>query len=197
MSVAEDRELILATRQGDYRAFEILVQRHQASIFNVAYRMFGNRRDAEDAAQDAFFRAFRALDKFDENRPLAPWLKRIAANVCLNKLEKDRIRPAVTATDVNRPGQETASMDDWHHARPSPEQEAVANESAAQVRAMILRLPPQFRVAIELRHFQGLSYIEMAESLDRSVGNVKSDLFRARKMLAQMLGEEELREFSL
>lgn len=192
MSVAEDRELILATRQGDYRAFEILVQRHQAGILNVAYRMFGNQRDAEDVAQEVFLRAFRALNHFDENRPLVPWLKRIAINVCLNRLEKERIRPAVTATDVNRPSQERASMDDWRHAQPSPEQEAVANESASQVRAMILRLPPQYRAAIELRHFQGLSYIEMAESLNRSVGNVKSDLFRARKMLAQMLREEEL-----
>jgi RNA polymerase sigma-70 factor (ECF subfamily) len=192
MSVADDRELILATRQGDFEAFEILVRRHQAGIFNVAYRMFGNRHDAEDAAQDTFLRAFRALDTFDENRPLVPWLKRIAINVCLNRLEKERIRPAVTATDINRPSQERASMDDWRHVRPSPEQEAVANESAGQVRTMILRLPPQYRVAIELRHFQGLSYREMAESLDRSVGNVKSDLFRARKMLAQMLIEEKL-----
>jgi len=192
MSVADDRELILATRQGDFKAFEILVRRHQVGIFNVAYRMFGNRRDAEDATQDTFLRAFRALDTFDENRPLVPWLKRIAINVCINRLEKERIRPAVTATDINRPSQERASMDDWRHVRPSPEQEAVANESAGQVRAMILRLPSQYRAAIELRHFQGLSYKEMAESLDRSVGNVKSDLFRARKMLAEMLVEEKL-----
>ena len=192
MSFADDRELILATRQGELRAFEILVRRHQASVFNVAYRMFGNRRDAEDAAQDTFLRAFRALDTFDENRPLVPWLKRIAINVCLNRLEKERVRPVVTATDVKRSNQERASMDDWRHARPSPEQEAVANEAAGQVRAMILRLPPPYRAVIELRHFQGLSYKEMAKTLDRSIGNVKSDLFRARKILAQMLNEEEL-----
>jgi len=192
MSVTDDRELILATRQGDFMAFEILVRRHQVGIFNVAYRMFGNRRDAEDAAQDTFLRAFRALDTFDEKRPLVPWLKRIAINVCLNMLEKERVRPAVTATDVNRTNQEKASMDDWRCAGPSPEQEAVANESAGQVRAKILRLPPQYRAVIELRHFQGLSYEEMAETLDRSLSNVKSDLFRSRKMLAQMLDEIEL-----
>jgi len=190
MSTADDRELILRAQEGDLNAFGDLVRRHQAAVFNVAFRMFGQRSEAEDAAQETFLRAFRALGTFDVERPMAPWLKRIATNVCLNWLASARVKPYVTVADMNRPGEEKSSMDDWAHNRPTPEQELVTKETARQIRAAILKLPPPYRAVIELRHFQYLSYDEIGQTLGRSLNNVKSDLFRARRMLAELLGEQ-------
>ncbi len=82
-----DSTLIRRTQQGDTAAFGLLMQRYQTAVFNTAYRLMGRRQDAEDATQEAFLRAYRALDRFDLKRPFAPWIKRIAVNVCLNWLK--------------------------------------------------------------------------------------------------------------
>lgn len=182
-----DAELIRRAQQGDRPAFGELIRRYQGAVFNVTLRMTGNRPDAEDAAQETFLRAFRAFDRFDPDQPPAPWLKRIAVNVCLNLFEARRIRPATTESDLARPGTDTPGLDHWSHPQPGPEQRLLHAEQAAQIHRAILALPPHYRAVIELRHFQELSYEEMAETLERSLPNVKSDLFRARRQLRQLL----------
>jgi RNA polymerase sigma-70 factor (ECF subfamily) len=184
---ATDRALALRVAQGDAEAFGELVRRHQSAVFNVAYRMLGNRGDAEDVTQEVFIRAFRAFHTFDPERPLRPWLKQIATNYTLNWLESARVRPETVAADLGQPGNERNSLDEWQQESPTPEQALSAEETAGQVRAGILRLPPHYRAVIELRHFQELSYEEIAIALKRPLSDVKSDLFRARKMLAQLL----------
>lgn len=176
-----DQALVLRTRTGETDAFGQLVRRHQASVFNVCYRMCGNRGEAEDLAQETFIRAFRRLETFDPGRPFGPWIRRVAANLCYNHLGRRTPR--------------LVPFEDWQQplepARPgNPEAILAAAEQAAAVRAAILALPPPYRAVIELRHFQGLSYQEIAEALDTSLSQVKSHLFRARKSLAQQLGKE-------
>lgn len=190
MSVSGERELVVRAQRGDVAAFGELVRRHQSAVYNVAYRMTGSRHDAEDLAQEAFLRAFKAFDRFDTDRPIRPWLKRIATNLCLNWLQSSRVKTTNVVTDMQVPGQEAVTMDSYAQTRPLPEQAVIRRESAEQIRAAILQLPPQYRAVIELRHFQELSYDEMAETLGRSVSNVKSDLYRARRMLAEVLGRE-------
>jgi RNA polymerase sigma-70 factor (ECF subfamily) len=184
MSVDDERELVIRAQMGDVAAFGELVRHHQSAVFNVAYRMTGNRRDAEDLAQEAFLRAFRAFDRFDPDRPLRPWLKRIAANLCLNWLQSSRIQ--TTSVEADMP----AVMDSFAQSGPPPEQSAINRETAVHIRAAILQLSPHYRAVIELRHFQDLSYDEMAQTLGRSLSNVKSDLYRARQQLAELLGRE-------
>jgi RNA polymerase sigma-70 factor (ECF subfamily) len=178
MVQADDRDLALRAIRGDSAAFGELVHCHQTQVFNVAYRLLGNRPDAQDAAQETFIRAYRALASFDPSRPLGPWLKRIAVNVCLNRLEADRTAPLALDDDDESIGP---------HPGPGPEELTLARESNERVRAEILRLPPRYRAVIELRHWQDLSYVEMAEALRCPLSDVKSDLFRARKLLAQRL----------
>ena len=190
LSARTDQTLAQQARRGDPDAFGELVRRHQQAVFNVALRMTGSRPDAEDATQETFLRAFRAFKQFDSHRPLAPWLKRIAVNVCLNWYEANRIRPAVTEADLARPGEAAADLDEWQANVTTPEQRYLAREQAAAVRAAILQLPPAYRAVIELRHFQNLSYEEIATTLGRPLSSVKSDLFRARKQLAQVLAAE-------
>ena len=187
MSVAEDRDLVLCAQRGDIEAFGELVRRYQSAVFNVAYRMVGNRSDAEDAAQETFLKAFRAIERFDVERPLAPWLKRITTNHCLNWLQSARAKTTSVVTDMHYPGQEAETMDRYAQSKPLPEQTIIRQETADRVRDAILELPPRYRAVIELRHFQNLSYDEMAETLNRSLSNVKSDLYRARKRLAEIL----------
>ena len=136
--------------------------------------MLGECREAEDAAQETFLRAYRAFRTFDPQRPPGPWLKKIAVNVCLNRLE--RREPLTLADETAIPAPD-----------PGPESQTVQREQNNQVRAAMLSLPPHYRAAIELRHFQELSYADMAEALNRPLSDIKSDLFRARKMLAEIL----------
>ncbi len=189
MAQANERDLLARAKQGDEAAVAALVRRHQTAVFNVAYRFLGNRQDAEDAAQEAFVKALRALDRFDLERPFAPWIKRIAANHCLNRLAAARIRPSVPESDLAAPGAEAASLDKWAHHSPTPEQTLLAREQAGYIRAAIIQLPPRYRAVIELRHFQQLSYDEIAAAMERPLSSVKSDLFRARKILAEKLKE--------
>jgi len=175
MSTAEERELTRRAAHGDRAAFGEIVRRHQQAVFNVAYRLLGNRQDAEDAAQETFLRAYQFFGRFNADRPLAPWLKRIAVNVCLNRLES--LRPELSLDQVPlRP-----------EPAPGPEEYTLAREVGERLRAEIARLPPRYRAVIELRHFQDLSYEEIAAALHRPLSDVKSDLFRARKLLAERL----------
>ncbi|HFQ93707.1 MAG TPA: sigma-70 family RNA polymerase sigma factor, partial [Anaerolineae bacterium] len=159
----------------------------QTAVFNVAYRMFGRREDAEDAAQEAFLRAYKALDRFDETRPFAPWIKRITVNLCLNWLEAEKVRPQISAADMGAADEDAPDMDAWRHAAPTPEQTMIRQEQGDKLRQAILQLPPRYRAVIECRHFQEMRYDEMAEVLERPLSSVKSDLFRARKMLREIL----------
>ena len=182
-----DQDLVLHTMQGDDDAFALLVRRYQGTVFNVAYRVVGNRADAEDLAQEAFIRAYRALESFDMERPLAPWLKRITTNVCLNWLEKQKVRPQTVASDLTPPDIEEDALAQFADSKATPEQQVAQGEQAQHIRQALQKLPLRYRAVIELRHYQDLNYEAIAEALDVPLSTVKSDLFRARKMLSQML----------
>jgi RNA polymerase sigma-70 factor (ECF subfamily) len=170
----DEHDLAKRAAQGDREAFGELVASHQAGVYNVAFRMLGERRDAEDATQETFLRAFRAIHTLDPQRPPGAWLKKIAVNVCLNRLEH---RGTLTLED-----DEALPTND-----PGPESQTIAREQNHLIRAALLSLPARYRAAIELRHYQELSYVEMAETLNRPLSDIKSDLFRARSMLAKIL----------
>ncbi len=176
MSSNDERSLALRVRRGDRDAFAGIVQRHQQAVFNVAYRMLGNVHDAEDAAQETFIRAWQFFDKFDIDRPLAPWLKRITARVCINRLEA--VKSASSLDDEAAPAPDPS---------PGPEAQTVNCDRDQRIRFELSRLPPRYRFVIELRHYQEMSYEEIAEELKRPLSDVKSDLFRARKLLAERL----------
>lgn len=176
MSSTDECGLALRAQQGDRDAFAEIVRRHQQAVFNAAYHVLGNVHDAEDAAQETFIRAYQFFEGFDINRPLAPWLKRIAVNVCLNRLEG--YKPASSLDDELAPAPDPD---------PSPEAQAVDRDRSERIRSELSRLPPRYRLVIELRHFQDLSYEQIAKELKRPLSDIKSDLFRARKLLAERL----------
>jgi len=177
-TAGDDWEWLSRARRGDPDAYGLIVRRYQTAVFNVCYRLLHDRAEAEDAAQEAFIRAYIRLETFDVTRPFGPWIKRVAANLCLNRLEARP--PAAVELDEER---DRAPEGD-------PEAAREQTESAQAVRAAIASLPPRYRAAIELRHFQNLSYAEMAAALDLPLSDVKSHLFRARKLLAERLKKD-------
>lgn len=171
-----DRDLALRARRGDAEAFGELVRRYQTSVFNVCYRLLGERREAEDLAQEAFIRAYERLDTFDADLPFGPWMRRVAANLCLNWMERARSAPVSVPLDDERDPEEVGEG--------NPVSAREHAERAEAVRAALLSLPPRYRTVIELRHFHELSYDEIAATLRIPLSDVKSHLFRARKLLA-------------
>jgi RNA polymerase sigma-70 factor (ECF subfamily) len=178
-----EQEQIRRARRGDTAAFGRLVERHQAVVFRIAYRLVRNRQEAEDIAQETFVKAYQALDRFDLERPLAPWLYRIARNTALNLLK--RTRPEVSLIEEALPA----------GTIPGPEEQVLAAERTAETHALLRKaiadLQPNYRRAIELRHFEGLSYQQMSEELGVPLSDVKSWLFRARRRLRSVLEEED------
>lgn len=174
--------LVHGSRMGDVDAYGELVSRYQSAVFNVCYRIFGERREAEDMTQETFIRAYSRLYSFDPARPFGPWIRKVAANLCFNRLRGSS--PGVLPFDdeLDRPGWER----EW-----DPEAKHIKVEQAAEIHAAILSLPAHQRAVIELRHYQELSYAEIAETLELPVSDVKSHLYRARKRLAERLRRDD------
>jgi RNA polymerase sigma-70 factor, ECF subfamily len=174
MNAPSDRDLILQARRGESEAFGELVIRYQTGVFNVCYRILHERSEAEDLAQEAFIRAYDRIHSFDIERQFGPWIRRVAANLCLNHLESQKV---------------TTELDDERDADQTQRPESVieVHERSEQIRMVLASLPANYRLVIELRHYQELSYDEIASELNIPLSDVKSHLFRARKILAEKL----------
>ena len=166
-----DRVLAVRARGGDRAAFAVLVQRYQRRLFALGLRYFRNDADADDLVQETFLRAWRALDRFDETRPFAPWLFRIGVHWALTQLETRKRRSPEELTDDLR----------WHG--PSPEEHTEMSRTRREVNRAVGELPEEQRVILHLRVVEGMSYREIAETLEVPVGTVMSRLGRARETL--------------
>lgn len=178
MAETSDRDLVEQTRRGKLEAYGELVSRYQSAVYSVCYRMLSIREDAEDLAQETFMRAFQRLETFDAERPFGPWIRRVAANLSLNHLQRKRV--VQFELDEERDQAPLAVPE-------TPEDRLEGKQAALAVRAAIAELPPHYRAVIELRHYQDLSYAEIAEVLGLPMSDVKSHLYRARKQLASRL----------
>jgi RNA polymerase sigma-70 factor (ECF subfamily) len=171
----EDRELVLAARSGSRRAFGTLVRRHQRRVFALGVRLLGTTHDADDLVQETFLRAWRALDRLDPERPVIPWLLRIATNRAMTMLAA-RGRRATEPLDEALPA-----------GGPRPDEDAQRAELRANVRRALAELPEEQRIVLSLRAGEGLSYLEIAALLDVPVGTVMSRLARAREAMRRMV----------
>jgi RNA polymerase sigma-70 factor (ECF subfamily) len=174
MNAPSDRDLILQARRGETAAFSELVVRYQTGVFNVCYRILHERGEAEDLAQESFIRAYDRIHTFDIEREFGPWIRRVAANLCLNHLESQKV---------------TVELDDERDADSAqlPEAAQEVRERSEQIRNALASLPANYRLVVELRHYQEMSYDEIATQLNIPLSDVKSHLFRARKILAEKL----------
>jgi len=179
-----DNELawVEASRSGDTRAFERLVQAYQRPVYSLAYRMLGNANDAEDAAQEAFMKAFRALGSFDCGRPFSTWLLSIVAHHCIDRIRRRRLR------EVSLDG-----LPSWRWGpvdSVDPERAAEQADQADRIQRLLTALPEDYRLIIILRYWHDLGYEEIAGITDQTVSAVKSRLHRARRQLATYLAND-------
>lgn len=178
-----DAQLVAQVLAGNQALYGPLVERHQNAVFNAAYRLLGSREAAADITQEVFLRAYQALETFQTDKPLAPWLCRIAINLAVNRLKQQR--PVVSLDgDGEESGLELPDLS------AEPQAQVLQTERQQALRRAILALSPEQREVIELRHFQEQSYEEISASLNLSLANVKSRLFRARQSLRHLLEKE-------
>ena len=184
--VDPDAALMFAFQRGEESAFATLVDRHRERVFRLACRYLGDDNAAEDLAQEAFMRVYRARHSWRPEAKFSTWLYRVTANACLNELRSRRTRRAVETTASAGPGGVLPPAGPDPKGEP-PEAAAIREETAARVRAAVARLPDDQRLAVVLSKYEGLSYRELADAMERSVPAVKSLLVRARENLRRDL----------
>ncbi|AHY45557.1 sigma70-ECF: RNA polymerase sigma factor, sigma-70 family [Rubrobacter radiotolerans] len=172
----DDSALAHRAGAGDRRAFAELVERHQDAVYRVCYRVLGNRQDAEDAAQEAFVRAFERLTSFEGRSAFKTWLVRLALNVSLNERKK-RGRAERKASEALH---QTVSED-------SPESEAVSADAAERVRTALLLVREDHRAAVVLKDLEGYSFREVGEMLGVSEATARVWAHRGRQRLREVL----------
>lgn len=182
-----DDLLVYRVKNGDLQAYEILVERYQHMVYNLACRMVGNEEDARDLAQDTFIVAYRSLPNFKGNSKFSTWLCRIASNKCLDflrkrKTEGDKI-PLFDSREV--------FISD---SRGSPEEAAMREDESRKLKKILASLPKDYRIVLILHHYQQLSYKEIAEILDIPVKTVATRLYRAKIILREKLAGGETGE---
>lgn len=168
-----DEALVERCRGGDGEGFATLVRRYERPVFNLAFRMLGDREEARDVAQTAFLKVLESLHRFDSKRRFFSWLYRIAMNEALDVL--------------GHRGRQT-ELTDVHAADDDPMRDAADADLGERVRGALGTLSPDHRAVLVLRHFQELSYEQIGQVLELPDATVKSRLFEAREQLRTRLG---------
>lgn len=171
--------------KGDQDAFGEIVELYKNSIYQLCYRMLGNRHEAEDMAQEAFIRAFINIKSFNQDLKFSTWLFRIATNLCIDRMRKKKPDYYL---DAEVSGSEGLTMYSQIPSNsPLPENEIQSLELHETVQKEILKLPEKYRTAIVLKYIEELSLNEISEILDLPLGTVKTRIHRGREALRQQL----------
>lgn len=171
-----DLALVERCRNGDWGAFTELVVRYQRPVYNAALWVLRKPEDANDVAQIVFLKVAEHLDEYDPRFKFFSWIYRIAVNESLNLLRRNGREEALDE-DVDLPGLESAE----------PERQASAAQVASRIRSALMKMSPNDRVVLTLRHFSECSYDEIGQILDLDPKTVKSRLFEARQRLRELL----------
>lgn len=176
----DDAELVRAAQSGDQAAFTAIVERYQRRVYRVAYGLVRSHEDADDLAQEAFVRAWRALDRFRVGEPLYPWLARIVTNLAYSLFRRRKRRPETSIEPLVEAGAQWGTDDD-------PADHAAQHEHADLLAGAFEELSDDHRTILVLRVVDGLSYDEIARTLEIAPGTVMSRLSRARAELKSRL----------
>lgn len=181
----DDDRLVDQALNGDSRAFEILMEKHESKMYAVALRMCKNREDAQDCLQDAMLRIYKALPTFKGQSSFSTWAYRITMNTCLDDLRRKKVRQAQSLDQMLEVG--WAPVDENNTA----ERHVENSELKRNLSKAIQTLPEEMRAAVVLRDVQGFSYEEIANMLSTNVGTVKSRISRGREKLREILSKNQ------
>lgn len=180
-------QIIKKVQRGDADAFGELVTKHQKFVYNLALKMLGSPEDAEDAAQEAFIKAYRSIGSFRGESKFSVWLYKLTNNVCLDMLRKRRENTvSLSAADEDGGDTEIEIADE----RYSPDEVYEKKEMHEAIQKGLDALGEEFRSVLVLREVSGMSYDEIAKALGLDPGTVKSRIFRARKKLCAILTDD-------
>ena len=182
MTREEELRLLQKAQAGDMDAFEAIVYSNEKAVYNLALRQLGNREDAEDATQEVFVKAYTALKSFRGDSKVSVWLYRITSNVCVDMLRRRR-----DTVSLSMEADEGAELDLPDEGL-DPAVLVERSDLQAQLAQALQSLSDDYREILLLRGLSGLSYEEIAATLSLDIGTVKSRIFRARKKLAEILG---------
>lgn len=176
-----DQQLVERVQKGDKRAFDLLVIKYQHKVMAVISRLIRDPAEAQDVAQEAFIKAYRALPGFRGDSAFYTWIYRIAINTAKNYLVARNRRPPASDLDVE--DAEFYPGNDAIHEMNTPERNLLRDELQATIEQAFQDLPTDLRTAVTLRELEGLSYEEIAEVMECPVGTVRSRIFRAREAI--------------
>lgn len=185
----ETAELIAAFKEGKQECFDKLVTMYSPQLYRTAYGLLGSKQDAEEVVQDAFIRAFRALDNFRGDSSFETWMHRITINLARNKFHWNRRRGEGQMTSISHVSDEDGEQRDllFPDDRLRPDFTLENSEIELQIMKGLSNLPESLRETMVLRHISDLPYEQIAERLDCKVGTVKSRLARGRELLREYL----------
>ncbi len=186
MSEAQvDQLLVERVQKGDKYAFDLLINKYQHRIVSLVSRYVSDHAEAMDVAQEAFIKAYRAMGNFRGDSAFYTWLYRIAINTAKNYLVAQKRRPP--ASDIDAADAEQYDMDSRLKDKGTPENELMRDEIKRMVYKTIAELPEDLRTAIMLREMEGMSYEDIALTMDCPIGTVRSRIFRAREAIDEKL----------
>jgi len=174
-----DSQLIEAARDGDKKAFGLLIRRHQKRLFRFVYGLTGSFDQTEDVVQDAFVRAYSAMERFRPGAEFYPWLSTIARNLAFNLLKREERMESLDRKQEYGFDTESGEL--------GPLEKLLASEGQKRFYAALQDLPEKYRTVFVLRHFEDMNYEEIARQMKIPTGTVDSRLYRARQMLSEAL----------
>jgi RNA polymerase sigma-70 factor (ECF subfamily) len=175
-----ERLWLQEARKGNKEAFGRLVEAYQGPVYNLAWRMLNNAREAEEAAQEAFIRAWTRLDSYNPDHKFSTWMLSITSNYCIDLIRRRRM--VMLSIDEPLPPHPALMAE----RESGPEAQAIQSEEQALVQGLLQQLPEEYRQAVVLRYWHEYSYEEIAEEMQTSVSAIKSRLFRARRQMAEV-----------
>jgi RNA polymerase sigma-70 factor (ECF subfamily) len=178
----EQTKWIIRAKQGNQSAFCQIVEKYQQPVYNTCFHMLKNPKEAEDAAQEVFLRAYTKLDTYDDHRPFSTWLFSIASHYCMDRWKKrhfqliswDNLKECLSDRETTQ-----------------PEKVLLETEERQAVHNLLQSLRADYRLIVILKYWHKMSYQEIAQILDTTVSTIKSRLFRARKMLAKSASHQQ------
>lgn len=182
----QDLELVERAINGDQSAYATLMDRYRESIYFMMLKMVKNTDDADDLTIEAFGKAFRRLEQYSPSYAFSTWLFKIASNNCIDFIRKKRIKVTSMDSGIQMDDGERIQIDAKSNTR-DPEETMEHKQKVIMMREVVAKLKPRYRILVEKRYFEELSYEEISEELNLPLGTVKAQLFRARDFLANMM----------
>lgn len=180
--------LISMVKNGNMEAFEELIKNNEKIVYNICFRMLSNSEDAKDISQEVFIKIYKNIDKYNYKASFSTWIYKIAVNTCIDEIRKKKKEKEETVSIDSEIlyGDNTISPQ-YISKEPSPEERVINKENNNDIINSINKLSEEHKNIIVLRDVLGLSYIEISEVLDITIGTVKSRIARSRKSLRDIL----------